>query len=964
MLTLIVGSYPRLEAKLAERLRALGSPRRPPPVAVLAPSRRLLAHLQRTVARDHGLALANVWFETFQSFARRLLIEEGVPAAAFTESPAVEERLVERALDRLPAGHPLRALAGTPGLLASLLGTIRDLDEARVTADALDAPELEAVRGGGGLGVIQPLLAVLEAERVRLRLFNQAAIVARATEAAPASAWLSAFAHVFHYGAYDLTQHQFDWLYALGQAVETTVLFPGVGEREGRLHPAYRFAEPSLSLIRRKASSETWLEGPRAPRGSPLVIEAGDPAEEFDLIAEEIRRLVDGGGFRTSDIVVVARSLDGALGHAAGAFARAGVPWETPASTPLVELPAGRGLIALAGALAGEPAPSTVVDLLVQDWLDVWTPERPSLRRAQAIARRLPPFARGPDWVAVAEAGDPGRDAADIYAARSIARGVERLEREANRFPPQASWSAFVDAWVAAYEALVREPGEHASVLAEGIAAVEELSRLDAVESVVPAPVFHARVRRALDRAGIRLRDRRGGVRVLSAMDARGIRPRVLFVAGANDGVFPRIAHEDPFLRDDARRALNDPIGFKIQTKRADGGAEERLLFGLLADAPVDRLYLSWHAEDGKGHRVPVSPLVPQPADGRRLAAELRAAARASALAAANPDAAAVSLRVVRELKAPPSGGLGPRDGPPAAGRRPARLRVTQLRDLAKCPFRVHLNAALRIDAPRGPRSWWEAEAWRIGMVLHGVLDAALPGLLAGTYPSAKAAARAEMPAVLARSFAPLARLPVLTAAFDRELGGLAALTLDAEREFLSANGLVPEEYEQRSERAFGTTGLELSFQADRMDRAGTRAHVTDYKSHTGRTSPAKSPKLDPETLQVSLYLHLLAPGADPAFSVVHLGPAMRPQLQPVRAEGVEARELVARALVLAEAMARGWLTGPAVPWPDGILGRNGDWEPDCQWCEFRAVCRRDHAPTRARLEAAAEVAALREVLP
>src|SRR5262245_12190850 len=180
MLNLVVGPFPRLEAELAARLRDLRAPGNDPlaPAAVLAPSRRLLAHLQRALARDHGLALANVAFETFQSFARRLLLEEGVPAARFAEAPALEERVVERALHRLPPDHPLGALAGTPGLLGALLATIRDLDEARVSAYALADPELErAAPGGGGLALIQPLLQLLEEERAHLGLMNRAEIV-------------------------------------------------------------------------------------------------------------------------------------------------------------------------------------------------------------------------------------------------------------------------------------------------------------------------------------------------------------------------------------------------------------------------------------------------------------------------------------------------------------------------------------------------------------------------------------------------------------------------------------------------------------------------------------------------------------------------------------------------------------------------------------------------------------------
>jgi len=1008
MLKLVVGPFPALERELAQRLRNLRSgctlplsvpsspslisvpsfPSKPPipnllsPVAVLAPSRRLLSHLQRALARDHQLALANVFFETFQSFARRLLIEGGIPAARLAESAAVDERLVERALDHLPADHPLHALQGAPGLLGTLLATLRDLDEARVIAAALDDPQLEEVRGAGGLATIQPLLLALEEERRAAGLLNRSAIVAQAAELAPTSKWLGGFIHVFHYGAYDLTQHQLDWLAALGAAVETTVLFPGMGEKQGRLHPAYRFAEPTLAEIRKKAGEhEQWVTMPEAPRPDPTVIEAGDPAEEYELVAEEIRRLIDAEGFRTSEIVVVARSLEDPLGHVAAALARAGVPWETPSAMPLPSLPAGRGLLSMADALAGKATPSVVVELSIQPWLAAFRPRSEAsasrasttgLQRIAALARRLPPFVGSEDWEAMASAADPDRDGMDIAAARAVAKGVRRLEGWAGTFEKEAPWTAHVAVWVSAFEALVPEPGEHIEVLETGLAAVEELRLLDPVEPVVTRDEFHARVRRALERATLVQRDRKGGVRVLSAMDARGVRPRALFITGANDGVFPRVAHEDPFLRDDARRVLNDPMGFKIQTKRADGSAEERLLFDLLSAAPTDRLIVSWHTENGRGNPTPVSPLVqallgtstPWPKRARETAKVLRVAARAAALGAVHPANVAAAIEVVRALDQPATAPTD-RDGPASVGgHRPLKLRVTQLRDLAKCSYRVYLGAALKIDPPRGPRAWWELEAWRIGNVLHQTMDEALPRLHAGHDPDAAAAVAKVLPEVLAKRFASIARLPVLIAAYHRDLGALAALALAAEQEHLMASGLTPQEYEERFERPFGSNGLTLSFQADRLDRGAKVAHVTDYKSHMGRTGAGKSAKLDPDVLQVALYLHLLAPEAEPAFSVVHLGTGMRPPVQPVREDGPEARELTTAAIALANILEAAWRTAPASPWPVGLVPRKSDWEAPCAYCDFRTVCRGDHLPTRRRLETSVEHLSIASALP
>jgi hypothetical protein len=244
-------------------------------------------------------------------------------------------------------------------------------------------------------------------------------------------------------------------------------------------------------------------------------------------------------------------------------------------------------------------------------------------------------------------------------------------------------------------------------------------------------------------------------------------------------------------------------------------------------------------------------------------------------------------------------------------------------------------------------------------------LDEALPDLLSGKYADARATSLAHLPPLLARRIPVLVRLPVLRAALERELGGLVAEALESERAFLDAGRLLPDEYEQRFERRFEAGDLLLSFQADRLDRgAGGAAHVTDYKSHPGRQDRVKNATLSPETLQVSLYFHLLAPQAAPAFSVVHMGSGMRPRVQPIRESGDAARVLVDGALALAAELARAWRELRASPWPDEVLNRKRDWRPECVYCDFRTVCRGDHEPTRRRLEQSPDLKALREALP
>jgi ATP-dependent helicase/nuclease subunit B len=90
------------------------------------------------------------------------------------------------------------------------------------------------------------------------------------------------------------------------------------------------------------------------------------------------------------------------------------------------------------------------------------------------------------------------------------------------------------------------------------------------------------------------------GVSVLNATAARGLSYRALFVAGMNEGVFPRSIREDAFMRDYDREVLERDLGYKISQKLA-GYDEERLIFALLASSTQERLYCSFQRSDESG---------------------------------------------------------------------------------------------------------------------------------------------------------------------------------------------------------------------------------------------------------------------------------------------------------------------------------------------------------------------------
>ena len=98
-----------------------------------------------------------------------------------------------------------------------------------------------------------------------------------------------------------------------------------------------------------------------------------------------------------------------------------------------------------------------------------------------------------------------------------------------------------------------------------------------------------------------------GGVRIVDAMEARGLVFDYLFVVGMNGGVFPRVVSEDPLLSDDLRLAISDVLP-DMPVKKI-GFEEERYLFAqLISSSP--RVTLSHRFIDEDGKQKTVSPFV------------------------------------------------------------------------------------------------------------------------------------------------------------------------------------------------------------------------------------------------------------------------------------------------------------------------------------------------------------------
>ena len=268
-----------------------------------------------------------------------------------------------------------------------------------------------------------------------------------------------------------------------------------------------------------------------------------------------------------------------------------------------------------------------------------------------------------------------------------------------------------------------------------------------------------------------------GGVRVLDAMQARGLSFDTLFLIGFNADLFPRRGSEDPFLPDADRRALRGAFKIPLPIK---GSAleEERLLLAHLLGSAERRLTVSWQRADESGRaRVAslalreVARLVDGSPDMRRLEAGAHRvlthpaeagqdahqrfgmlppqdAAVQAALQARSPGILLDALpRQLLPLPATPEAlqpGLAmlavveefaPADlrfdafvG--AAAPSPSRFSPSRLEILGACPQHYFFRHVLLVEEMDEVREPYEFDAREIGSRVHDVLRDVFEGLI------------------------------------------------------------------------------------------------------------------------------------------------------------------------------------------------------------------------------------------
>jgi ATP-dependent helicase/DNAse subunit B len=551
-------------------------------------------------------------------------------------SPLLRERALASAAARTCSPPEL---ATRPGFVRALGALVGELEVQRITPPRLrGALQAWAAAGGPRLRAVE-LSALFEDYHRLLEELGRAdpeQRAARALDALRRSPALWGGTPVALYGFDDLTRLQLDAIETLGRVVDAPVtvslayepgrvafagrggafqtLLPWASEHRAlgaraehyaprarrTLHHLERglFESPAApgAEAGREADRSGVVAVPVDPAGAVRMLEGGSPRAELELVAGEIRALLD-AGVAPGEVALAHRS-PGAVAELVeevlGAFE---IPFALPVRLRFAHTALGRALCGLlAAACGGEEA--RLEDLLA--WLRApGLLERPELAdRLEAAARRTGVrSAAGARALWEAEHW-PLETLDHVHAAaqRGSLALIERAARELEwlfRAPRRRA------AAVLAGEAL----GE-ARALTGATRALAELAELAcSAPSLAPTPGELVALLASLE---LPLSDdleefsARDAVAVLDPLALRARRVRALFLCGLQEGIFPAPARPLPVLSEEERWALAGASGLRLGAPE-DALAAERYLFYAAISRPEELLVLSWHTATEEG---------------------------------------------------------------------------------------------------------------------------------------------------------------------------------------------------------------------------------------------------------------------------------------------------------------------------------------------------------------------------
>ncbi len=903
------------------------------------------------------------------------LVEE-IVGRARVSGPALSELAQEQLLAKLALSTGLagaRTHSPGEGLLRALAGFVAELQLRGVSPQRLRRALAQWATAGGGDANAAALAQLYQgytdelASMGRQDLRQRAMLALDALRRTPA---LWGQTPILLYGFDSLGELQLDVIETLGRVVDASVtvsltyergraafagrartfaaLEPLAGERRALAPRAEHYAPRARRALSHLERSLFEPDAARADPGEALaLLEATGERAELELLAGEIRQLLD-GGMPADEIAVATRSPELIADLLEEVFAANAIPFALQRRRRLHSSGVGRALIGLlrcvprAGASASE---GELGDLLA--WLRApGLLERPQLADSLELAAR--------------RSGAVSADAARaLWESRNWP--LERIERmrESQERGPRAllervalelavlfgaprrgsaailSGSQVDDARaLAATQRALAELGELLAIAPElvprdALALAELLDGVEYLGGEAPAP---------------------GMVAVLDPLALRARRVRALFLCALQEGSFPARARPHALLDEQDRRSLAEASGLVLGESEDALAAERYLLYAALS-RPQERLTISWHTADDDGMPTPRSLFVDDVCDLFDASLQERrqrgaGGERSAGEDAAGPVGAGWSAHGVR---APV------RDEQVLADLRARPWSASSLETWMRCPMRWFVE---RMLAPAELEP--EGEPLARGALAHAALRETFERLRERTGSARMEPAKLELAReLLGEALEQNEPEHPLSLAPERVPGARRRLHAELER-YLEHAAAHPSPLEPAElELAFGfpgegelppyelAEGVLLRGRIDRVDAsAAGEAVVYDYKSSL---APPSARWIGDGSVQVALYMlaveALLARPAVGGFYQPLSGGDLRArgvleEDSAIELDGVrndvrphaEVRELLAQARGLALTAAGEARSGHVQGRPDSCAYNGG--------CMFPAICR------------------------
>ena len=752
-------------------------------VHVLVPNHVLGTHLSRALFAETGYLA--IYCELPHEFAWRLAVKACLVEGLLPVPEEVDLALVLTAATEAVQneGTPdyLRRAAEMRGFAPAALRTLRDLEAAGVSADALEAHAADAPDS--------------EKPRVLAR-------IARARQKAVDGAGLVDREALYRRAAAALSESDCPGVVLVGPPSPSR----GFEELIGRLHARQACAwvtspmsegiaprhdtaraeftartELTPSLYEESANTRGQVTNALARVQNLLFIEGAhdEPAAPDDSVgflsapgesleAVEIARLIlqeAARGVRFQEMAVLLHEPSAYSSHLASAFDRAGIPAFFLEGVPRID-PAARALGLLLDLLDADLDRAQVAEFLTTARVPYRTflgdharisPARWDRLSAKAgIVSGLEHWRRGLQG-ARDEATEREYEG-EVLLIDALEKTIERLAADLNAFPSEGGWGEFLTPTLTLLDRWI----ERSRLTAERLERV-----IGPLDRFAPRPTrdqFLARVHELIASQVYRegsLAD--GRVLVGPTGVAAGLRYRIVFVPGMVERRFPSVARPDPLLLDEERQALSPALRTTI-----DAQEEERLRFVEGCAAAGERLVLSWPRVDGQTgkERVPSSFLLraARAVLGRRVSGEdlsHLASAGETSLGRPYPRQPDLAVDLVeRDLALVASGQKGAArhllDEAPSVGRavdaeraswepeltvwdglvdvnacadavsalrlNGRQVSASQLETFGACPYRHFLSVGLRLRKWEEPERAYSMTALDTGSVMHAVL--------------------------------------------------------------------------------------------------------------------------------------------------------------------------------------------------------------------------------------------------